>query len=502
MSGTARTVALTAAAILGASAPLAAQMATPAHGGSEAAAAAAASITPQDLSLHLGVLAHDSMRGRDTPSPELMATARYVADRFAAAGLAPGAGDSFLQMYPISTVRPGAAEAQRLELIGPSGTVALAPGDEWFPMHDAASAAGEGALVAVDPAAAAPAELAGRVAVVRADASNLRQVLGGGLAAALRDADPAGVLVVLDMPEAFFARLRGFLSGSRATLGDLPEEGPPAAFVAASALPADLAAALDAPADLAGWSASLASEAAVSVVEAPNTVGILEGSDPELRDEYVLFTAHMDHVGVGSPVDGDSIYNGADDNASGTVTIVELAEAFAALPERPRRSLVFATVSGEEKGLLGSRWYAENPAVPLSRTVANLNLDMVGRNWTDTIVAIGKEESSLGPLVERVAAAHAELGMAVIDDRWPEENFYSRSDHFNFARRGVPILFFFNGTHEDYHRPSDEPEKIGYEKMARIGRLLFWVGLEVANADEPPAWDPEARERIVDLPAG
>jgi Zn-dependent M28 family amino/carboxypeptidase len=225
-------------------------------------------------------------------------------------------------------------------------------------------------------------------------------------------------------------------------------------------------------------------------------VGWLEGSDPELRDEYLVFTAHMDHVGIGRPVNGDSIYNGADDDASGTSAILELAQAFATGP-RPRRSVVFMTVSGEEKGLIGSEWYGEHPLFPLEKTVANLNIDMIGRNWEDTVVAIGKEESSLGETVERVAARHPELGLEVIDDIWPEERFYFRSDHYNFARRGVPILFFFSGVHADYHRPSDEPSKLKYEKAARIARLIYLLGLEIANADDRPTWDPAAYRRVV-----
>jgi Zn-dependent M28 family amino/carboxypeptidase len=177
-------------------------------------------------------------------------------------------------------------------------------------------------------------------------------------------------------------------------------------------------------------------------------------------------------------VNGDSIYNGADDDASGTAGIIELAQAFASGP-RPRRSVVFMTVSGEEGGLLGSEWYSEHPLFPLEKTVANLNMDMIGRNWTDTIAAI-------------------ELGLDVVEDMWPEERFYYRSDHYNFARNGVPILFFFNGVHADYHRPSDEPEKIDSEKTARIVRLVYLLGLDVANADEPPAWDPAAYKRIVE----
>ena len=233
---------------------------------------------------------------------------------------------------------------------------------------------------------------------------------------------------------------------------------------------------------------------------APNVVGVVRGSDPDLRDEYVVYSAHMDHVGVGAPEgpEADSIFNGADDDASGTATVMEVAEAMASLEPAPRRSILFVLVSGEERGLWGSDWFTSNPPVPVTAMVAALNADMVGRNWTDTIVAIGKEHSSLGETLERVNQAHPELGMNAIDDLWPQEQFYFRSDHYNFARRGVPVLFFFNGTHEDYHRPSDEVEKIDGEKAARIGRLLFHLGIEVADADEAPRWDPDSRARIVE----
>ncbi|MEJ2540074.1 MAG: M20/M25/M40 family metallo-hydrolase [Gemmatimonadota bacterium] len=232
---------------------------------------------------------------------------------------------------------------------------------------------------------------------------------------------------------------------------------------------------------------------------APNVVAILPGSDSLLRDEYVVYTAHMDHVGVrASGEGGDSIFNGADDDASGTATVMEVAEAMASLDPAPRRSILFVLVSGEERGLWGSDWFAANPPVPTTAMVANLNADMVGRNWTDTIVAIGREHSSLGRTLEEVNRAHPELGMTAVEDLWPEERFYFRSDHFNFARRGVPVLFFFNGTHEDYHRPSDEVAKIDGDKTARIGRLLFYLGLAVADADERPTWDPDSYRRIVE----
>jgi hypothetical protein len=234
--------------------------------------------------------------------------------------------------------------------------------------------------------------------------------------------------------------------------------------------------------------------------EAPNVVGILEGTDPALRAQYVVFSAHMDHVGMREPDEnGDSIWNGADDNASGTAAVMEIAEAMAAREPGPRRSMVFLLVSGEERGLWGSEHFAEHPSVPLDHIVADLNADMVGRNWTDTIVAIGKDQSDLGETLERVNAAHPELDMTAIDDLWPEENFYRRSDHFNFARRGVPILFFFNGTHEDYHGRDDEVEKIEEDKASRIARLIYYLGLEIADADQPPRWDPESYDSIVDM---
>jgi Zn-dependent M28 family amino/carboxypeptidase len=236
---------------------------------------------------------------------------------------------------------------------------------------------------------------------------------------------------------------------------------------------------------------------------APNTVGLLEGTDPKLKSEFVVFSAHMDHVGTAGGGQcqargGDTICNGADDDGSGTVGVVELAEAFSQKGARPKRSMIFLTVSGEEKGLYGSSYFVEHPTVPLAQVVADLNIDMIGRNWKDTIVAIGREHSDLGATLGRVNAAHPELGMTAIDDRWPEENFYSRSDHFNFARKGVPILFFFNGTHPDYHQVTDSPDKLDSEKESRILRLLFWLGQDIANAAQRPKWVQESYDKIVE----
>ena len=227
---------------------------------------------------------------------------------------------------------------------------------------------------------------------------------------------------------------------------------------------------------------------------APNVVAIFPGADPAMRDQYVVLSAHMDHVGVGRPVNGDSIYNGADDDASGTSALLEVAEAMAALEpgERPRRSIIFLAVSGEEKGLLGSEYFSDNPTVPLQSIVANVNMDMIGRNASDTVVVIGKNYSSLGPVVERVAAQNPELvGLTAADDRWPEEGFFFRSDHFNFARKEIPAIFFFAGTHEDYHEPSDEVENINADKAARVARMIFLTTYAIAMDPQRPQWTEE-----------
>jgi Zn-dependent M28 family amino/carboxypeptidase len=219
---------------------------------------------------------------------------------------------------------------------------------------------------------------------------------------------------------------------------------------------------------------------------APNVVAVFPGADPTLRNEYVVLSAHMDHVGVGRPVRGDSIYNGADDDASGTSALLE---AFASMETRPARSILFLAVSGEEKGLLGSEYFSDNPTVPLGSIVANVNMDMIGRNARDTVVVIGKNYSSLGPVVERMAAEHRQLvGLAAGDDRWPREGFFFRSDHFNFARKEIPAIFFFAGTHEDYHEPSDEVETVDTDKAARVARLIFLTTHAIATDPQRPQW--------------
>ncbi len=221
----------------------------------------------------------------------------------------------------------------------------------------------------------------------------------------------------------------------------------------------------------------------------PNVVGVLEGSDPALASEYVLFVAHLDHIGTTAdgigcrPVGADSICNGADDNASGAAGVLELARAFGGLRPPPRRSMIFLLVSGEEEGLLGSAYYVAHPAKPIAQTVAALNLDMIGRNWPDTVLVVDMDLSSLGETAASAAWAHAELGMHPAPASFP-----GGSDQVSFETAGVPSLFFFTGLHADYHRASDAVAAINAEKTARLIQLVYWIGYEVARAPERPVW--------------
>jgi hypothetical protein len=450
----------------------------------------AASITPNDLQHRVGLLAHDSMRGRNTPSPELDQTADYIAAEFTRLGLTP-AGDNggFIQRYALQQVRvdtaaSGATLAGRRLRFGADLARWRGSWTTTTPLT--------GNVTVLREAPAAGVSLAGRVAVLMTSLGEdgMPDQAGGRALRAVQLANPVALFIVVNPTDTAWANVTA--AQNRPTMHVPWQTGgrAPGIYVRRAALPA--------PGALTGTRAEVTLVPEVlEALSAPNVAGILPGSDPTLASEYLVYSAHMDHVGVGRPVNGDSIYNGADDDASGTATVLELAEAFAGAAERPRRSIVFLVVSGEEKGLWGSEYFAFHPTIPIEQVVANLNIDMVGRNWTDTIVAIGKEHSDLGATLNAVNAEFPDIRMTAIDDLWPDENFYFRSDHYNFARRGVPILFFFNGTHDDYHRPSDQSELIDYEKTARIGRLLFHLGARVGNADQRPQWNPESRAQIV-----
>lgn len=477
-------------------------------------ARAAASITEEDFYRKVEIIAHDSMMGRATPSPGLDMTARWIAEEFRRVGLKPG-GDagSFIQEYALQQVGADLAASRFTFSTGAS----LDFGDDvrgfWGAPTDREVTAEFRVLVGGDALPEGFSDDArGRHLFIlppedfEAGGRRAFYQLLQGVAAA----EPATVLLLLDGSVEEWRREAQNQRPSTRTPWEAQEEGLDVLAVRLAAFEA-LLEEVGLDPDTESWPGGTiltpspgteltihARSRVLSEIRAPNTVGILEGSDPELKDEYLVYSGHMDHIGVRSPnAQGDSIANGADDDASGTIALVELAEAFAMMDPAPRRSIIFLAVSGEERGLWGSSYFASSPPVPVGSMVANLNADMIARNWSDTIVVIGKEHSDLGETMERVAREHPELNMAPIDDIWPQENFYRRSDHFNFARRGVPVLFFFNGPHEDYHQVTDEVERIDAEKASRIVRLMFYLGLEVANATERPRWDPESYARIV-----
>ncbi len=241
-------------------------------------------------------------------------------------------------------------------------------------------------------------------------------------------------------------------------------------------------------------------------LQSRNVVAKIEGSDPTLKDEYVVYTAHWDHLGRDSAAQGDQIYNGALDNASGTAALLELAEAFTKAPTPPKRSILFLAVTAEEKGLLGAKYYAENPLYPLTQTVANINMDGVNQ-WgrTKDVTVVGFGNSTLDDVLRQAAAVQG--GRVLAPDAEPEKGFYYRSDHFEFAKLGVPALYIDSGvdyigkpagygqqkrdeyTSNDYHKPSDEV-KPDWDLAGAVedAQLLYLVGHRVANDARIPEW--------------
>lgn len=243
-------------------------------------------------------------------------------------------------------------------------------------------------------------------------------------------------------------------------------------------------------------------------LDTENVLALFEGGDPDLKDEVVILTAHYDHIGLSWPDEtGDYINNGADDNGSGTVALMSIAEtldrAWKESGIRPARSILFLHVTAEEVGLLGSRYYSDHPVIPIEQTVASFNADMIGRSSTsrenegdtDYIFIIGGEmiSSELDSLVHlaNLTSVQKELDYTYNDLNDPNQ-FYRRSDHWNFGRLGIPFVFFFTGVHDDYHQPGDIIERIDLPKLTRSTQLIYSATIHVANAEERPAVDNES----------
>ncbi|MEZ5419297.1 MAG: M28 family peptidase [Vicinamibacterales bacterium] len=510
------------------------------------------SIRAADLRADLFFLAGDAMRGRLTDTAENVATGDYLRSRFERAGLAPAAGGSFFQNYLLMTATLG--RENRLAVVAPDRTTRrfLDHGQEFYPQRFSASGWAEGDVVFAGFGITAPrwrhddyaGEVKGKIVLVldhepgeRDPASPFEGVVTAEPAAPWRKALAAqahgaiGILYVADVHNhpapvnleqaaravwpATPPHLKSYMLAAWADRLRIPaaQISPALAesLVAASGRTlAQLAAAAEtagaAPVPLPGARVALQTEVVRHLVPDRNVVGLAPGTDAALKDEWVLVTAHFDHNGA----DGSQIFNGADDNGSGTVALLEIAEAYAEAArsgQRPRRSVLFAAWNSEERGLLGAWAFTEQPLVPLAKIVAVLNMDMVGRNEEVQVgggprfngLEVQTAESNANSLnvmgftrapdvAAVMDAANAGIGLS-LRKRYDNNtsNLVRRSDQWPFLQRGVPALGFMTGLHPDYHTVYDRPEKINYEKMEKIARLVHEASWRLANAPSRPA---------------
>jgi hypothetical protein len=503
--------------------------------------AAMATIAQQELLAHATFLASDELGGRLTGSPGQQQAAKYIADHFAALGLEPLGDEAdgkrgFLQHYGIARTHVKAGSLLRV------GTLELAHG---FAILGARplEVDFEGGLdfVGLGRTRGSAAEVGGQddlngkiaVAVVkplrgRVDkalsveekfgmsmgtfaqlgrtAKNLTQK-GARAVLFLQLEDPMGLSDVLnylalapgkDTLAARFPGVEPGLGEMSALLGG----GSSDALSIVLSLPASqqvleqlgieaaaVKAFLGGDGPLPVEKDAVAGRVALSVVHddaatATNVVAVLRGRDPALAAEAIVYSAHMDHVGM--RLDGD-VFNGADDNASGSAGLLAIATAYAKAEAKPRRSIVFLSVSGEELGLWGSAYWADHPTWDAQRIVANVNTDMIGRSGPESgalevTVTPSNDHPKFNTLVQQAARCGQELGLSFTSG----DKYYQRSDHYNFAKKGIPVVFFCNGEHEDYHQVSDHADKLDGAKMERIARLAFWTGWLAAEADDAP----------------
>lgn len=474
-----------------------------------------AAIEAEDLRHRVGILAADSMLGRDVGTPGARGTAEYLASEAARLGLRP-AGDSgtYFQSVPLQRRRTDAGVAVVLggaEEKPTTDEVRYIGGAGGLPAP--ARMSGEGPLVyggylmdtPADGRVLTAEQVAGSVMVVRLGAPPGSPPAASprmDLATAFMPGGPVeAVLIVTDGPAEDFWKYAGSILrngslGPATAASDAPKG---AAFFLVTPAYAErlLGGKLDgerAPrTGLGTFRYSLAER--VEPVPAWNVVAVLPGSSAALAAEHLALGSHYDHVGIGEPVDGDSIFNGADDDASGTAALVEIAERYASLPagERPARSLLFVWHTAEESGLLGSDFFTESPTVPRDSIVTQLNIDMIGRNHPDSLHVIGSRRLSteLGDLVVAVNGRQATPFAFDYTMDAPDhpERVYCRSDHYSYARYGIPVVFFTTGLHDDYHQPSDEPDTLDYEKLARVTRLIGDLAAEVAGLPARPRVD-------------
>ena len=510
------------------------------------------SITAADLRADLFFLAGDEMRGREADSPEAEIAAAFIKSRFERSGLAPGgANGSYYHPFVVTTADLGEANRLRVQF-GAGSSLTLGTREDFYPLRESASGSAEGELTFVgfgisDEGAGwhdyADADVDGRVVLVldhEPGEMDPESALDGLVAAessrsyrkilAAQEAGAIAVLLVSDVhnhgasanfqgeaerfwPESY-PRGRRYTLASRVDRIRIPavKVSPTVAgqlVESAGRTLQELASASETAGasvtELPGVRVEVETEVHQSRTTTRNVLGLVEGADPNLKDEWILITAHFDHDGAY----GGQIFNGADDDGSGTVALLELAEAFAEAAERgvrPRRSVLLAAWNFEEKGLLGAWAYTESPSHPLEQTVAVLNMDMIGRNeevpeggggrfrGLDVQTAESNADAVNVLGTTRYAGLNAELDRAnegiglTLRKRYDNHSLQllRRSDHWPFMQEGVPALFYHAGLHPDYHRADDVPEKINYEKMEKIVRLVYQTSWNIAQREGRP----------------
>jgi hypothetical protein len=441
----------------------------------------AAHLTANDLKADVSFLASDALEGRGTQSHGQDIAAEYIAAQFRGAGLEPAGDDGYFQTAPFVSETPN---LEGLQLTLEVGGKQIAVPVQAMTIGQAAPLDLLGASAySADPTTLAqltPDQVRGKVLVLSSPAGS-RPRLG---AAALARLQPSLVLMMVDTPGVA-------VNLNRPQLREGASAIPPTLLVWDAAAREAIAAAKPGPLEMT-VSAHIAAPTSTPV-KLRNVIGVLRGSDPALRDSYVLVTAHYDHLGVRGTGPGDHIYNGANDDASGTACVVEMARALAALPSRPKRSVVFVTLFGEEMGLLGSRYYAAHPVFPLAKTIADLNLEQMGRTDDNTgprvgiVNVTGFDYSSVTPVLVK---AGEEFGIQVLKDEQASDSFFARSDNQALADAGVPAHTLSVGyVFPDYHQAGDEWPKIDYENMAKVDRTAALGVWQLADSADAPQWN-------------
>lgn len=481
-----------------------------------AAPEAVRGITARELGSHMRFLASDLLKGRDTASEGVQIAAQYLAAQLEAAGAEPvGDNATYFQRFPLEVVTPEAAgtelhlviqrqDSQRTfpavlgtdfslsprglapeELDAPVVFAGYGIVDEESGIDDYKNIDVEGRFVLVyagrpdtsEETGEAPRPAAGSTSSsAKASAAESRGAIG--LLVVDRAAERAPRSFAPENTLRLFGRSSFQLPGRGTSMPQITLSGQ----IRDQILPeAARTAEIPPPGELDGVRARFRFAAGREAREDRNVIGLIPGADPEKAKEVVIYSAHYDHVGVDS--DGE-IFNGSDDNASGTSALIELAEAFGAGP-RPARSVAFLWVSAEEKGLLGSAWFADHVSLPEGHSiVANINLDMISRNDPAQVgVTPSQAHEDYNSLVPAACQAAETEGLEV---QFDIDSYYHRTDSYSFARKGIPVIFFFSGVHEDYHKPTDDIEKADFEKAARITRAAYRLGWQVAQDDELP----------------